>query len=288
MKNNGKMPKLIKYMGGDYRIADKIFKMMQKLKGETTTFVEVFGGSGYISQTEAKKLFKVIIYNDLDEYITSFYEILKERPNELHEILKILPHSKEVHNIIQQEFLTNKQMDALIKAIVIFYLTNTSYSGVIKTSYGRSKKCNEGLTLSKKIDSVLIASESWKNIQIDCLDFEECIKRYDSKHTFFYCDPPFLGNGRDFYRIKNFDDKEADRLINCLNGIKGTYLLKITDDQLDAYSKLNYRYINKFSYTVSAFGNKVYVESKDDFFIRRPKKIMFFFRTKTLKVKIRI
>jgi DNA adenine methylase len=58
-------------------------------------------------------------------------------------------------------------------------------------------------------------------------DFAECIQRYDSSDTFFYCDPPysdFQDNGR--YKPMGARNRE---LFQVLAGIKGKFLLSFDD-----------------------------------------------------------
>jgi len=61
---------------------------------------------------------------------------------------------------------------------------------------------------------------------IENLDFETCIKKYDRKHTLFYCDPPYLHTSGYKYSFTIDDHK---RLAELLKNIKGKFLLSIND-----------------------------------------------------------
>ncbi|MFL6310603.1 MAG: DNA adenine methylase [Terriglobales bacterium] len=57
--------------------------------------------------------------------------------------------------------------------------------------------------------------------------FADCIHRYDSRDTFFYCDPPytdFQENGR----YKPLGERNRE-LFQVLSGIKGKFLLSYDD-----------------------------------------------------------
>ncbi|MFZ8801044.1 MAG: DNA adenine methylase, partial [Candidatus Nanopusillus sp.] len=48
--DNRGVKKIIRFAGGDYWIADEILERLYRVGDGKYTFVEVFGGSGYISQ----------------------------------------------------------------------------------------------------------------------------------------------------------------------------------------------------------------------------------------------
>lgn len=64
-------------------------------------------------------------------------------------------------------------------------------------------------------------------VLIECRDFAECIRRYDSAETFFYCDPPytkFQENGR----YPPLGERQAE-LFQLLAGAKAKFLLSFDD-----------------------------------------------------------
>lgn len=61
---------------------------------------------------------------------------------------------------------------------------------------------------------------------VEQLDFADCIRRYDRTHTFFYCDPPYIGTAG--YQA-DFSLADHNRLAGALAKIKGKFLLSIND-----------------------------------------------------------
>lgn len=61
---------------------------------------------------------------------------------------------------------------------------------------------------------------------IENLDFAEILKRYDRKHTFFYCDPPYYETAG---YAAEFGLNHQKQLAAILKGIKGKFLLSIND-----------------------------------------------------------
>ncbi len=65
-------------------------------------------------------------------------------------------------------------------------------------------------------------------VVIECLDFGEFIRRYDSAGTLFYLDPPYWGSEGDYGKAL-FARADFQRLADQLQGIKGRFLMSIND-----------------------------------------------------------
>jgi DNA adenine methylase len=71
--------------------------------------------------------------------------------------------------------------------------------------------------------------QAWQrlaNVNIECMDFRDLIKRYDRPHTLFYLDPPYWdlpGYNHDF------EEQDFKDLAELLAGIKGKFLMSFND-----------------------------------------------------------
>ncbi len=65
-------------------------------------------------------------------------------------------------------------------------------------------------------------------VVIECLDFGEFIRRYDTPGTLFYLDPPYWGSEGDYGKAL-FERADFQRLADVLAGIKGRFLMSIND-----------------------------------------------------------
>jgi len=63
-------------------------------------------------------------------------------------------------------------------------------------------------------------------LNIECLDWRDCIGRYDRGHTLFYLDPPYFGT-KDY--VHNFEEEDFAALAAVLALIKGKFLLSLGD-----------------------------------------------------------
>ena len=63
-------------------------------------------------------------------------------------------------------------------------------------------------------------------VNIENLDWKDCVRRYDRPHTLFYLDPPYYGT-KD-YRY-NLEEEDFAALAAVLGSIKGKFLLSLGD-----------------------------------------------------------
>jgi len=223
-----KTAKLIQYSGGDFFIVKELLERINGLCNKKCTFVEVFGGSGYISQNVERTKFKTIIYNDINDKLTTFYKMVKENPDQLKEILSLLPYSRSLNEITTKLLLENKCLGELETAVLMFYVTNTSFYGRLDNGFKFSTLRNDAKVYSNKTQKITEIAKLWQDISIENLDFRDAIKRYDRTYTVFYADPPFIDRDEEYYN-HNFSINDLRELAQILTQIKGRFLLKLDE-----------------------------------------------------------
>lgn len=72
--------------------------------------------------------------------------------------------------------------------------------------------------MKKNID---LYKKRLKNVKIENKDYVKIIKKYDSKDTFFYLDPPYYSS-KEYYKHNTID---PINMANILKNIKGKFLL---------------------------------------------------------------
>ena len=222
-----KIRKIIQYPGGDFYIVKELLKRINGLCTDKCAFVEIFGGSGYVSQNVDKVKFSNIIYNDIDSKLTIFYKMVKEKPEILQKILYTLPYSRELNRLFTDILKENKKLSEIELAVLTFYVLNSTFYG--KFDKGFAFSVNPFRNFSKsyfnKIDGITKISELWRDIVIENLDFRDIIKKYDRPTTLFYADPPFV-NRNDYYGYV-FNENDLKELALLFSQIKGKFLLKL-------------------------------------------------------------
>jgi DNA adenine methylase len=221
--------KILRMPGGDYHIADLLLPRLERLcVRPRCTLVEVFGGSGYVSQTANRKVFGNIIYNDINSMLTTLYRYVKEHPEQLAYILSLLPYSRSCHRIVV-DLVRNHDVSSLTAAVLVFYAYNTSFHGNAAGrgfSYAVNPDKSEARIYRGKVSSILKYAAAWRDVLIENLDFRQVIKKYDSNQTVFYLDPPYVNRAEEHYGTP-FTAGDLRDLASMLAQIRGRFLLKL-------------------------------------------------------------
>ena len=221
--------KILQMPGGDYHIADLLLPRLERLCVKPKcTLVEVFGGSGYVSQTANREVFGNIIYNDINDMLTTFYRYVKEHPEQLAYILSLLPYSRSYHRIIR-DLVKDPDVASLAAAVIVFYAYNTSFYGKVADrgfSYAVAPNSNEAKAFRSRIAAILKYAAAWRDVLIENLDFRAVIKKYDSAKTVFYLDPPYVDRSEEYYGTP-FTVNDLREMALMLTQIRGRFLLKL-------------------------------------------------------------
>jgi DNA adenine methylase len=192
-------------------------------------YVEVFAGSAKL--LFAKQVGGWEILNDINGDLVNFFRVAKHRPSELAEMLE--------HDLIAAgRFTELKQAgprgNEIERALQFAYLTWYSFGSkgehFASTTVQQLAKVKAPVRRSLIRVRTLLAdvAERLRSVLVENRDFADCIQRYDSRDTFFYCDPPytdFQENGR----YKPLGSKRNRELFKVLANIKGKFLLSFDD-----------------------------------------------------------
>lgn len=180
---------------------------------ESTTFVDVFGGSASVVLNRLDKC-EVPIYNDKFSRLVNFFRQLRENPDELIAQLELTPHSREEHSLAR-EISENPIEDARR----FFILTVQSFMGIYGKRWAYTIKDSRrgmGSVTSKfieRVEGLKEIVERLKLLQIENLCALDILKRYDSEETLFYLDPPYLLESRkdkNCYKFEMTDEEHRD------------------------------------------------------------------------------
>jgi len=72
------------------------------------------------------------------------------------------------------------------------------------------------------------AHERFSSVTIDCLPWQDFIKRWDTDGTLFFLDPPYWGV-EDYYGKGQFGREEFEAMAQVLSGVKGRFILTLND-----------------------------------------------------------
>lgn len=228
------MHKLFAYPGGKWPVRNLVVSCFPQHR----TYVDVFGGSAAILITKEPSDGEV--FNDKNEQIVNFFRIVKHRPAELAERARHWIHSREFW--IEQRDLP-PPIDEMEKAFRFWVVLEDSF-GARGMSFGTSKIGIRSVTRARKrLDEV---AERLSDVHVERLDFLKCISIYDSRETFFYCDPPYRGTHGGDGNYDLLSDEEWMVMRDALRKIKGKFLLSHNDDSfvLDLFKRFHVRDID--------------------------------------------
>lgn len=214
------MNSFIAWIGGKRILAKTIISMMP----EHRTYVEVFGGAGWV--LFRKQPSEVEVWNDLNSDLVNLFRIVRNKLHVFKRRQYFLLSSREEYQAFQRELKTGKFKDDIDRAIAFYYCVRNSFGSGIFTGYAfapsrRPRYC-AGLENLKE------ASERLKNVYIDNLSFDRLIPNYNRKETLFYCDPPYymlLNKSEGSYYQCTFTPEDHVRLRDVLKGIAGKFIL---------------------------------------------------------------
>lgn len=229
--NNPTNP-IIPWLGGKRRLADRLIPLFPPHE----CYVEVFCGGGalyFLRPVPAA----VEIINDINGELTNLYRVVQNHLEEFVRQFKWALSSRQVFKWAQMarpETLTDIQ-----RAARFFYLQHHAFGGKVSGQ-------NFGTATTSPAFNLLRIEENLSSAHlrlaggttVENLPWEDCIRRYDRSHTFFYMDPPYWQT--EGYGVP-FGWEQYERLAEVMRECKGRAMLSINDhpDIRRCFSGLN-------------------------------------------------
>lgn len=205
-------------------------------------YVEPFGGAGALFFGKDPE---PSVYNDRNVLAANFFDELKKEatrrafeemaaktePNAatfyaLREVLKLF-HKGTVDQVIFPEYSRKTAL-----AFSFFYVQNFAFGGVPNGPWGSVELRK---TYERKLESLDKFAAKLKKTKITTYDFSVCMKENDGEKTFFYIDPPYVGESSKNYGRgggPKWNDRETERLVDFIKTLKGSVVLSCYDDAL--------------------------------------------------------
>lgn len=175
---------LFPWIGGKRRLA----KQLLPLFPDHTCYVEPFAGGAALFFLKHPS--KAEVLNDWNSEIVNLYRVVQNHLEEFVRQFKWALTSREMFEWEQMkevETLTDIQ-----QAARFFYLQKLCFGGKVESrTFGTSTTGGARLNLCRIEEDLSAAHLRLARVQIEHLDWRECVQRYDRPHSFFYLDPPY-------------------------------------------------------------------------------------------------
>src|SRR5271157_1867297 len=209
----------LSYIGGKNRLAKRIIEIFPK----HTTYVEAFAGGAQVLFHKEPSAVEVL--NDLDGEIANFFRVCQLHHEELIRYFRfalVSRRSFDLQKVTDPATLTDIQ-----RAARYLYLLKNSFASLVRhPNYHWHVVQPPGFNLAKLPQLLENTHKRLERVQIECLPYEEILKRFDRAATLFYLDPPYWG--RKLYRY-NFEAEDFEKFEERLRDLQGKFVLSLND-----------------------------------------------------------
>ena len=197
----------IQWVGGKRQLISRYEQFFPEKYGN---YYEPFAGGAAIFYWQYNKFAedKEYFLSDMNQELVITYNVIKQQPEDLIEILKVLneKHSKQfyydIRNIDRQSvgekkykklFSIVEEIDPVSIAARFIYLNKTCFNGIYRVSGDGTFNVPIGKTLSKNVcneEKILSASRALKNVTITHEPYENVLEKASEGDLVFF-DPPY-------------------------------------------------------------------------------------------------
>ena len=210
---------IIPWLGGKRRLADKLLPMFPPHE----CYVEVFCGGAalyFLRQMPAP----VEVINDINGDLVNLYRVVQHHLEEFVRQFKWAISSRQLFKWQQEtkpETLTDIQ-----RAARFYYLQHHAFGGKVNgQNYGTATTAPM-INLCRIEESLSAAHMRLTGTNVENLSWQDCMKRYDRSHTFFYLDPPYWQT--EGYGVP-FEFDQYEQMAETMRSCKGKVMVSIND-----------------------------------------------------------
>jgi DNA adenine methylase len=239
---------MISYIGGKSKIGKWIVPFYPT---DMETYVEPFSGMFWCffnMDMEKYPNLKKVVYNDFNPLNYNLFQCV-QNPSELQRVMDEIEVQKvgvdntpielrEKFNTFQSEIFSEGfqvgKCDYLTAAKYVYVLSQVFSGSKPETSNFidlKGKYRSKYLAFRDKLAKPKWVDHFLKITDVENLDFQDVIEKYDAPLSYFYVDPPYWKT-ENYYSNHDFDRDDHERLAISLNNIQGKFSLSYYDFEL--------------------------------------------------------
>jgi DNA adenine methylase len=239
---------MLSYIGGKSKIGKWI---VPYYPNDMETYVETFGGMFWcffnMNLGQYPNL-KKVVYNDFNPLNYNLFQCA-QNPSELQRAMDNIPVQQLGVNVTPSEFkerFNTFQAEVFatdVNVQVYDYEMAAKYAYVLTQVFSGSKpetsnfidlkgkyRCKY-LSFRDKLSKPDWVDHFLKITDVENMDFQAVIEKYDSPSTYIYLDPPYWKT-ENYYNNHDFDSADHKRLADVLNQVEGKFSLSYYDFEL--------------------------------------------------------
>lgn len=196
---------------------------------EHRIYVEPFGGAGSVLMKKDRSYSEV--YNDLNDDLYNFFQVMRDRPNDLMRVLELTPFCRREFEIarISHPDQIEKARRLVIRSFMGFgsdSASNPESETGFRSNSNRSNTtpAHDWMNYPNSIHEF---SQRLRGVVIENRDAFECMLAHDGIETLHYIDPPYLPETRKrvgAYKHE-FTHEEHVKLLDFVKTLKGSVVL---------------------------------------------------------------
>lgn len=171
----------LRYFGGKWRLAKWILSYFPPHLNYCTLY-----GGGWCESFQKIRAGGVEVYNDLNSHNVNFMKQLQRHPTELIRVIEAIPRNREAFD--KAKAPTSHPIEWAARYYIYCHLSVMGGGGPLQSGTSETR-----LKLPSVSDDshLWAASHRLQKVNIEQLDAIQCISKYDSPETLFYCDPGY-------------------------------------------------------------------------------------------------
>lgn len=212
------------WLGGKRNLAKRVTAILDAVPHKT--YAEPFVGMGGIFLRRSMRP-RAEVINDYGKDIANLFRILQRHYPQFLETLRFQITTRTEFERLKKSDPTT--LTDLERAARFLYLQRIAFGGKVSgQNYGVSKERPSKFNMTTLEPMLEDLHSRLSGVAIECLDYFDFVRRYDSRETLFYFDPPYWGGEKD-YGADMFGREDFTKMADQLRGIKGKFLMSIND-----------------------------------------------------------
>ena len=210
---------IIPWLGGKRRLADRLLPLFPPHE----CYVEIFcGGAALYFLRPVPAAVEVI--NDINGELVNLYRVVQHHLEEFMCQFKWAISSRQVFKWLQD---TNPETLADIqRAARFYYLQHHAFGGKVQGQTFGTATTAPAINLCRIEENLSAAHLRLAGTIVEHLPWQECVRRYDRSHTFFYMDPPYWQT--EGYGVP-FGFEQYETMADAMRTSKGKIMVSIND-----------------------------------------------------------